>query len=70
MKQKDRVRNPKPGVLQLFCKHSGKWFTDYDAFANSAVETRYKACTKCGKILDVKFIPRPDIIFCPHTDYR
>lgn len=26
MEQENRINNPKPWILQLFCKHEGQWF--------------------------------------------
>ena len=53
------VNDPKPKLLQLFCRHKYNWY-----IANGSVilsgETRYKVCEKCGKIAERRFVPNFD----------
>lgn len=60
MEQENRINNPKPWILQLFCRHKGEWFRKQTKFFHLGGETQYKVCTKCGKLLDTRFMPNFD----------
>ena len=53
----DRINDPKPKLLQLFCKHDAEWYRKVEKFHNLSGERQYRICKKCGKILDTRFIP-------------
>lgn len=54
------INNPKPKILQLFCKHKYGWYRPQTSFFNLSGETQYKVCEKCGKVADKRFVPNFD----------
>ena len=60
MAEENRLNNPKPKILQMFCRHNGIWCRRQEKFFHLGGETQYKVCTKCGKTLDTRFIPNLD----------
>ncbi len=57
---KNRINNPKPKILQFFCRHKCSWYRTKTLYHNLAGETQYKVCTKCGAVVDTRFIPNWD----------
>ena len=60
MEQENRINNPKPWILQLFCSEKGASFREQTKLFNLGGATQYKICTKCGKLLDTRFVPNFD----------
>lgn len=54
------INNPKPKILQLFCKHDYGWYRAETKFFNLSGETQYKVCKKCGKVGGKRFMPNID----------
>lgn len=54
------INNPKPLLLQLFCKHDYNWYRAQTMYFNLSGETQYKVCAKCGKLGDTRFVPNWD----------
>lgn len=55
MKRKYGINNPKPKILQLFCKHDYGWFIAESSTFNISGQTQYKICKKCGKVGGKRF---------------
>jgi hypothetical protein len=50
------INNPKPKILQLFCKHKYCYCTRLTQYFNLSGETHYKVCEKCGKVASKTFV--------------
>lgn len=60
MSGKYGINNPKPKILQLFCKHKFNWYRADEPFFILSGETQYKICEKCGKVAEKRFVPNID----------
>ena len=52
--KKHDENDPKPKLLQLFCRHR------YDLYLNLSGETLYSVCTRCGRVAEHIFVRSPD----------
>ncbi len=55
-KEKNGINNPKPKILQLFCKHDYGWYRAQTLYHVLSGETQYKVCKKCGKVGGKRFV--------------
>lgn len=59
-KERNGINNPKPKILQLFCRHDYGWYRAETTFFNLSGDTHYKVCKKCGKVDGKRFVPNLD----------